>query len=121
MFVEKLRGGLNLTNYARNIVAIFEPTLERGQTIPPHYHPDAEELYYILTGKGLMHIENENREVEIGDVVYIPLNKVHFLQNTSSAQVRFITLTVNAYKVEPMPPATMVASWFSINCIRCII
>jgi len=103
MFVEKLRGGVNLAAFANSIVAIYETTLESGQTIQPHYHPDAEELYYILLGNGLMHIGNERREVETGDVVYIPPEKVHFLNNTSSEQVRFITLTVRVYKVEAMP------------------
>ena len=103
MFVEKLRGGVNLTGCANTIVAIYETTLESGQTIQPHYHPDAEELYYILLGNGLMHIGNERREVETGDVVYIPPEKVHFLNNTSSEQVRIITLTVRVYKVEAMP------------------
>lgn len=103
MFVEKLRGSVNLIECASEIVAIFETTLESGQTIPPHFHPDAEELYYILSGKGLMHIENERREIETGDVIYIPPEKVHFLQNTSAEQVRFITLTVKVHRAEPMP------------------
>lgn len=98
MFVEKLRGGLDLAGHARRIIGVFETTLAKGQAIQPHYHPDAEELYYILSGKSLMHIEDEKREVETGDVVYIPPKKAHSLQNTSSAPVRFITLTVNAYK-----------------------
>jgi mannose-6-phosphate isomerase-like protein (cupin superfamily) len=50
-----------------------------------------------------MHIGNERREVETGDVVYIPPDKVHFLHNTSSDQLRFITLTVRIYKVDSMP------------------
>lgn len=107
MFVEKLRGGIDLTGCANKIVAIFETTLERGETIQPHFHPDAEELYYILAGKGVMHIGEETREVETGDVIYIPPATVHFLQNTSSGQVRFITLTVKVYKVEPLPPTVV--------------
>lgn len=103
MFVEKLRGGLNLAGIANTIGAIYETTLESGQTIQPHYHPDAEELYYVLSGNGLMHIGNEHKEIETGDVVYIPPEKVHFLQNTSSDPLRFITLTVRVYKVEAMP------------------
>lgn len=103
MFVEKLRGGVNLTGCANRIVAIYETTLLRGLTIRPHYHPDAEELYYILAGEGVMHIGNEEREVEAGDVIYIPPEKVHFLQNTSSEEVRFITLTVRVNRVESMP------------------
>lgn len=103
MFVEKLRGGVNLAGCADRIVAIFETTLESGQTITPHFHPDAEELYYLLSGNGVMHIGNERREVETGDVIYIPPEKVHFLQNTSPAPIRFITLTVRFSKAEAMP------------------
>jgi quercetin dioxygenase-like cupin family protein len=51
MFVEKLIGGVNLAGIANTIAAIYETTLESGQTIQPHYHPDAEELYYLLAGK----------------------------------------------------------------------
>jgi mannose-6-phosphate isomerase-like protein (cupin superfamily) len=107
VFVEKLKGSLNLTGCASKIVAIFETTLGGGESILPHYHPDAEELYYILSGKGTMHIEEENKEVETGDVVYIPPDKVHYLHNTSADQLRFITLTVRLYKLEPMPPTTI--------------
>ncbi|RZN36364.1 MAG: cupin domain-containing protein [Methanophagales archaeon ANME-1-THS] len=103
MFVERLRGGVNLAGVANTIAAIYETTLESGQTIQPHYHPDAEEVYYLLSGNGLMHIGNEQKAVEMGDVVYIPPEKVHFLQNTSSEPLRFITLTVRVYKVEAMP------------------
>lgn len=103
MFVEKLRGGVNLTGLADTIVAIYETTLERGQTIRPHYHPDAEELYYLLSGTGMMQIGTERRAVEVGDVIYIPPEKVHFIQNTSSEPLRFITLTVRVYKGEAMP------------------
>lgn len=55
MFVEKLRGGRNLRDSARNSVAIFETRLEGGQTIPPHYPTDAEELYSIIYVKGVTH------------------------------------------------------------------
>ena len=103
MFVERLRGGVNLSDCASKIVAIYETTLSSGQSIQPHYHPDAEELYYILSGNGLMHIGDERREVESGDVVYIPPDKVHFISNTSTEDIRFLTLTVKVPKAESMP------------------
>ena len=103
MFIEKLRGGVDLTDYASKIVAIYETTLSSGQSIQPHYHPDAEELYYILAGKGLMHLGDEHREVESGDVIYIPPDKVHFLSNTAIEDIRFLTLTVRVPKAESMP------------------
>jgi oxalate decarboxylase/phosphoglucose isomerase-like protein (cupin superfamily) len=73
MFVEKLQGGVNLTVCAHRIAAIYETYLKQSQTIQPHFHPDAEELYYLLSGSGngIMHIRDEEREVEAGDVIYI--------------------------------------------------
>jgi quercetin dioxygenase-like cupin family protein len=100
MFVEKLRGGVNLRDCASKIVAIYETTLPSGQSIPPHYHPDAEEVYYLLSGNGSMHIGDERREVESGDVIYIPPDKVHFLSNTSAEDIRFLTLTVKVTQTE---------------------
>jgi quercetin dioxygenase-like cupin family protein len=103
MFIEKLQGGVNLTVCARRIAAIYETYLEQGQTIQPHFHPDAEELYYLLSGNGVMHIGDEEREVEAGDVIYIPPETVHFLHNSSSAPIRFITLMVRIARAELMP------------------
>ena len=103
MFVEKLRGGVDLRDCASRIVALYETTLPSGQSIQPHYHPDAEELYYLLSGNGLMHIGDERREVESGDVIYIPPDKVHFLSNTSAGDLRFLTLTVRVPKAEEIP------------------
>jgi quercetin dioxygenase-like cupin family protein len=104
MFVEQLQGGVNLTGCAARIVAIYETFLQPGQTIQPHFHPDAEELYYLIAGHGIMHIGEERREVAAGDVIYIPPEKVHFLQNRSAAEpIRFLTFTVRITRAELMP------------------
>jgi mannose-6-phosphate isomerase-like protein (cupin superfamily) len=103
MFIEKLQRGVNLAVCAHRITAIYETYLEQGQTIQPHFHPDAEELYYLLSGNGVMHIGDEQREVEAGDVIYIPPETVHYLHNSSSAPIRFITLMVRIAGAELMP------------------
>ncbi|GAB1539228.1 hypothetical protein NUACC21_18940 [Scytonema sp. NUACC21] len=43
-----------------------------GKTSVPHSLTTSE-VYYILTGKGEMHIDNEIQIVEPGDAVYIPI------------------------------------------------
>ena len=103
MFVEELRGGVNLRECASRIVALYETTLPSGQSIQPNYHPDTEELSYLLSGNGLMHIGDERSEVESRDVVYIPPDKVHFLSNTSTEDIRFLTFTVRVPRAEDMP------------------
>jgi mannose-6-phosphate isomerase-like protein (cupin superfamily) len=37
----------------------------------------AEEFYYILQGRGTMHIDGEEKEVVPGDLVHIPAGSVH--------------------------------------------
>lgn len=77
MLVEKLEGGLILHKATRRIVGIWDTALEQGQGVEPHHHEDLEELYYIISGRGRMNIEEEERVVEEREVIYIPPEKVH--------------------------------------------
>jgi quercetin dioxygenase-like cupin family protein len=45
-----------------------------------HSHPE-DQCYYILNGKGVMHIGNESQNVFCGDAVFIPGNSVHGIVN----------------------------------------
>jgi quercetin dioxygenase-like cupin family protein len=61
-----------------------------GGEVHPHHHPTFE-FYYVLTGRGLMTIENETREIRQGDLVKIPPNAVHSLKPVSP-MLRFVAL-----------------------------
>jgi quercetin dioxygenase-like cupin family protein len=50
-----------------------------GGFVEPHSHP-THEYYYVMSGRGLMRIEDEEQEIGQGDLVYIPPNKVHTLR-----------------------------------------
>ena len=47
-----------------------------------HRHEQAE-VYYILDGKGSMHVAEQVYEVSKGDMVYIPSNAEHGIWNVS--------------------------------------
>ena len=47
-----------------------------GGMVHPHKHPTYE-FYYVTSGRGLMTIEGETREVGPGDLVLIPPDAVH--------------------------------------------
>jgi quercetin dioxygenase-like cupin family protein len=47
-----------------------------GGMVHPHAHPTYE-FYYVTSGRGLMTIEGETREVGPGDLVLIPPDAVH--------------------------------------------
>jgi mannose-6-phosphate isomerase-like protein (cupin superfamily) len=100
MFAKQIEDGLDLMGVATSISAIFDTWLEPGQEIWPHYHPDFEEIYYILSGYGVMTIGDEHKEIARGDVVYIPPLAMHTLLNTSDRPLRFVTVTVNVSSQE---------------------
>src|SRR5580692_2605583 len=51
--------------------SLAEATIPVGGTVIEHFHKVTEEFYYILSGTGLMKIEDEVREVGPGDTVII--------------------------------------------------
>src|SRR6516165_3202105 len=47
-----------------------------GIHLEPHKH-NTHEFFYILSGRALMQVGRERREVEPGDLIHIPPNTVH--------------------------------------------
>jgi quercetin dioxygenase-like cupin family protein len=50
-----------------------------GGYVEPHSHP-THEFYYVMSGRGIMKIEDDEREISQGDLVHIPPDKVHTLR-----------------------------------------
>ena len=48
-----------------------------------HVHPNAEEVFYILTGKGIGGVgeDSQQREMVEGDTVWVPKGAVHWFYN----------------------------------------
>lgn len=53
-----------------------------GGYVDPHSHP-THEFYYVLNGRGMMTIGEEDREIRQGDLVHIPPDMVHGLRPLS--------------------------------------
>jgi quercetin dioxygenase-like cupin family protein len=53
-----------------------------GGFVDPLQHP-THEFYYVTSGRGLMTIDGEQREIRQGDLVHIPPNAVHSLRPVS--------------------------------------
>jgi mannose-6-phosphate isomerase-like protein (cupin superfamily) len=57
-------------------------TILPGRQNPLHYHPNCEELLYVLSGCGRHRIGDEFVDVSPGTTVRIPTGTVHNLVNT---------------------------------------
>ncbi len=95
MFVKLIENGLDLSDIAESFSSIYDTSLEPGETIQLHYHPDFEEIYYVLSGYGIIQIGDEKQEISRNDVVYIPPLVPHTLLNNGNIPLRFITISVN--------------------------
>ena len=65
-----------------------------------HFHPQTEEIYYILEGHGSMQIGEETRIVGSGDAIAIPPGARHQIRNTGSTVLKFLCCCVPAYEDE---------------------
>lgn len=63
------------------LVSEFE--VAGGGLVDPHHHP-THEFYYVTSGRGIMEIDGETREIVQGDLVHIPPNAIHSLRPVSA-------------------------------------
>jgi mannose-6-phosphate isomerase-like protein (cupin superfamily) len=57
-----------------------------------HTHPQAEEIMYILSGRGIGGVENEEVELKAGDTLWVPRGAVHWFFNPFEETCEFIFL-----------------------------
>lgn len=70
-----------------------------GETSQPHSLTTSE-VYYILSGRGEMHIDQEVQQVEPGDAVYIPPHARQFIRNLENEPLIFICIVDPAWRQE---------------------
>ena len=70
-----------------------------GQTSVDHSLTTSE-VYYILSGQGIMHIDQEIQAVGPGDAIYIPPNARQHIHNTGSDSLVFICIVDPAWQAQ---------------------
>jgi len=70
-----------------------------GEKTIPHALKTTE-VYYILRGKGLMHIEDKEQEVSLNDVIYIPPAKAQWIENIGEEDLEFLCIVDPAWRIE---------------------
>lgn len=67
----------------------FEP---RTSLHKKHTHPEAEEIMYILKGRGMAGAGEDEFEVKAGDTLWIPRGAVHWFYNPFDEACEFVFL-----------------------------
>jgi mannose-6-phosphate isomerase-like protein (cupin superfamily) len=78
--------------------SLAEARLAVGASTQEHFHPRAEEIYFITHGTGIIRIEGERREVRAGDAIAIPPGRKHKLWNNGGETLRLLCCCAPAYE-----------------------
>lgn len=73
-------------------------TLPPGKASLPHWHPVAEESYYILQGRARMVIAGEEAELSPGDAVLIPPTQRHQIYSIGEVDLAFLAICAPAWE-----------------------
>lgn len=68
---------------SKNLVFVLG-SFEPGEGLVPHIHPESEEIYYVIEGKGTVYAGKEKKEIfiEPETALYIPAGTPHYVRNT---------------------------------------
>lgn len=67
--------------------SLAEATVAPGESTAAHHHGEAEEIYLVTAGEGIVRVGDEEREIRVGDAIVIPPGEVHSLRNTGTTDL----------------------------------
>jgi mannose-6-phosphate isomerase-like protein (cupin superfamily) len=58
-----------------------------------HEHPNHEEVYYVLQGRGKMVVGEDEYDIKTGDALYVPFGEFHTTYNTGILPLELLWVT----------------------------
>ncbi len=93
----EIREILAPANSSLRYQSLAEAIVNPGDITEEHYHLRAEEIYYVLEGRGRIWIEGEPCEVKVGDGIVLLPGKKHKIKNTGTQPLVFLCCCSPAY------------------------
>ena len=79
--------------------SIAHCTINPGERSKPHIMKTSE-MYYILQGEGIMHIDSETKQVNQNDLIFVPPMSNQFLENSGEIDLTVLCIVDPAWKKE---------------------
>jgi quercetin dioxygenase-like cupin family protein len=77
----------------RRVSGVARHALQGGKSSDYHVHPNAEQVYYILRGRGALIVDGERYPVREGDVLYLPPGARHQAVNEGDDWMEHLIIT----------------------------
>jgi quercetin dioxygenase-like cupin family protein len=73
---------------------VFIVVLEPGEAPPLHQHPDTEQVFYVLEGRGVLRVGEDGKRYDVapGDVVRIPPHTLHSIRCEGDTALRYLSV-----------------------------
>ena len=85
--------------HVKNVIrySLAYVNLSGGKSTLPHTMKTSE-VYYILEGEGVLHINNESESVKTGDAVFVLPGAKQHVENVGSEDLKFLCIVDPAWK-----------------------
>ena len=80
--------------------SLAHATVRARRASLPHKVKTSSEVYYVLKGRGIMHIDEETKAVRIGDAVYIPPGSIQYIENSGNGDLVFLCIVYPSWRAE---------------------
>lgn len=77
--------------------SLAHAVVQPGQTSDRHKLKTSE-VYYILEGEGMMHIDDESAQVFPAQAIYIPPNSTQYIKNIGQNDLKFLCIVDPAWR-----------------------
>lgn len=91
---------LHPSRHAIERMSVAEAEVAPGQATRLHRHPQAEEVYHVLDGAGMLQLDDERLAVVPGDIIRIAPGQPHRIETRSETPLRFLCICQPAYSDE---------------------
>lgn len=79
--------------------SIVKCTVEPARKSKKHILKSAE-VYYVLSGKGILHVDDQSCQIKTNEAVYVPPHSEQFIENTENFPLEFLCIVDPAWRKE---------------------
>jgi quercetin dioxygenase-like cupin family protein len=73
-------------------LTLVRVTMRPGAGHQFHYHPELEEIIYVVDGVAEQWVDREKRRLKAGEIAFIPKKVVHAIHNPTSKPMTFLAI-----------------------------
>lgn len=78
--------------FSSSVRYIRDLTLRGHSSIGDHLHENEEEVYFVISGHGIMRVDGESRRVGPGDMVLTKSGSTHSMVNEGGQDLRILVI-----------------------------